>query len=209
MACLRCQPCNQMPRGRAALWHARLRALGFIVSPDPPCTSSDCPSQGCGLDIEACPPRCEGFEQQSMEAVASGLAFGGAGIRVSKTAKEYYRNYRDSGKQISHAQHQGEQLRLNIEQLSDLPALKQEHITPAKVSLRDIQEALPAISHSTRKRDRLHWITGGKSKFEREISQNKWVESSVTLNLLISLSQDMSAPSLLPSTISNPASPPC
>ena len=191
MGCSRRQPCDDMPRGRAALWPAWLRALGLIVSPDPPCTSSDCPSQGCGLDLEACPPRCEGFEQQSMEAVASGLAFGGAGIQVSKTAKEYYRNYRDAGKQISHAQHQGEQLLLTIEQLSDLPPSKQERITPAKASLRDIQEALPAISHPTRKRDRLHWITGGKSKFEREISQNQWVERSIILDLLISLSQDM------------------
>ena len=59
-----------------------------------------------------------------------------------------------------------------------------------KASLHDIEAALPAIVHSTRKKDRLHWITGGKSKFEREISQNQWIESFVT-NLLTSLSQDM------------------
>ena len=126
-----------------------------------------------------------------METVASSLAIGGAGIQVSKTAKKCYRNYRDAEKQISHAQHQGQQLLLNLEQLKDLPESKQECITPAKASLRDIQEALPAIAHSVGKRERLHWTAGGKSKFEREISQNQWIESSATLNLLISLSQDM------------------
>ena len=189
--CSRCQPCDDIPRGITALRPAWLRALGFIVSPDPPCASSDCPSQGCGLDLEACPPRCEGFEQQSMEAVASGLALGGAGIQVSKTAKEYYRNYRNAGKQISHAQHRGQQLLLNLAQLDDLPPSKQECITPAKASLHDIQEALPAISNPIRKRDRLHWSAGGKVKFEREVSQNQWIESSATLNLLISVSRDM------------------
>ena len=60
-----------------------------------------------------------------------------------------------------------------------------------KASLHDIEAALPAIIHSTRQRDRLRWITGGKSRFETEISQNQWIDSSVTLNLLKSLSQDM------------------
>ena len=191
MVCSRCQPRDDIPRGRAAFQLAWLRALRFIVSPRPRCASSDCPLQGCGLDLEACPPPCEGFEQQSMETVASSLAIGGAGIQVSKTAKKYYRNYRDAEKQISHAQHQGQQLLLSLEQLKDLPPSKQECITPAKASLHDIQEALPAIAHSVGKRERLHWTAGGKSKFEREISQNQWIESSATLNLLISLSQDM------------------
>lgn len=126
-----------------------------------------------------------------MEAVASSIAFGGAGIQVSKTAKEHYHNYRDAGKQISHAQHQGQQLRLTLEQLNELPPSKQDRIAPAKASLNDIQGALPTVFQSSKKRDRLQWITGGKSKFEREISENNRIESSATLNLLTSLSQDM------------------
>ena len=191
MVCLRCQPCDDIQQSRAALRSAWLRALAFIVSPGPPWASLDCPPQGCGLDLEACLPRCESFEQQSMEAVASGLALGGAGIQVSKTAKECYRNYKNAENQISHAQHQREQLLINLGQLNDLPPSKQECISPARASLHDIQDALPAISQSTRKRDHLRWIMGGKSKFEREISQNQWIESSTTLNLLISISQDL------------------
>ena len=191
MVCSRCQPCDDIPRGRAALQPAWLRALSFIVSLGPPCASLDWSPQGYGLDLEACPPRCEGFEQQSMETVASSLAIGGAGIQVSQTAKKYYRNYRDAEKQISHAQHQGQQLLLNLQQLKELPPSKQECITPAKASLHDIEAALPAIANSVRRIDRLHWTTGGKSKFEREISQNQCIESSATLALLISLSQDM------------------
>ena len=126
-----------------------------------------------------------------METVASSIAIGEAGIKVSKTAKKYYRNYKDAEKHISHAQNQRQQLLLNLEHLENLPPSKQEYITPAKASLHDIEAALPAIAHSGRKRDRLHWITGGKSKFEREIAQNQWIESSVTLNLLTSLYQDM------------------
>ena len=123
--------------------------------------------------------------------MASTVAIGGASIQVSKTAKECYQNYRDAEKQISHAVHQGQQLRLTLEKLSELPLSKQELITPAKASLNDIQGQLPAVSQPTRKKDRLRWITGGKSKFAREISPNNWIESSTTLNLLISLSQDM------------------
>ena len=191
MVCSRCQPCDDLPRGRAALQPAWLWALRFIVSLGPPCASLDWSPQGYGLDLEACPPRCESSEQQSMDTVASTLAIGGAGIQVSQTAKKYYRNYRDAEKQISHAQHQGQQLLLNLEQLKDLPPSKQECITPATASLHDIEAALPTIADSIRKRDRLHWITGGKSKFEREISQNQWIESSAMFNLLLSLSRDM------------------
>ena len=126
-----------------------------------------------------------------MEAAASGLALGGAGIQVSKTAKEYYHNYKDAEKQISHAQNQSQQLRLTVEQLSELPPSKQERIAPAKASLNHIQESLPTNLQCTRTRDRLQWITGRKAKFEREISHNNRFESSATLNLLISLSEDM------------------
>ena len=188
--CLQCgQPCSDAPEGRAVLWPALLRVLGFIP-PKTLCVFSGCPSQGCGLDLEACFSGCEGFEQR-MEIVASGLAIGGTSIQVSKTAKEYYHNYRDAGKQISYAQNQGQQLALTLEQLNGLPPSKQERIAPAKASFNDIHKALPTSFQSTRKRDRLQWITGGKSKFEREISQSNRIESSATLNLLISLSQDM------------------
>lgn len=160
------------------------------MPPEAPCVSSGCLSQGCGLDLEACLPECEGFEQ-SMDGAASSLEFAGVTIQATKKAKEYIHNYRNAEKQILYAQHQGQQLRLTLEQLNELPSSKQEHIAPAKASLNDIQEALPTNFQSARKRDKLQWITGGKSKFEREILQNNRIESSATLNLLISLSQDM------------------
>lgn len=189
MAWLRCQPCDDNPQSRAALWPALLRLLGFIP-PVFPCVSSAFFSQGCELDLEACPLRCDGFEQR-MEVAASGLTLGGASIQVAKTAKEYVHDYRDAGKQILHAQHQGQQLRLNLKQLKELPPSKQERIAPAKAAFDDIQGALPTVIQPTRKRDRLQWIAGGKSKFEREIFQNGRMETSATLNLLLSLSQDM------------------
>lgn len=126
-----------------------------------------------------------------MDAGASVIALGGASIQVSKTAKDYIDNYRDAGKQISHAQHQRQQLRLTLEQLNDLPPSKQERIAPAKALLKDIQEALPTTFQSARRRDKLQWTIRGKSKFEKEISPNNRIESSAILNLLVSLSQDM------------------
>ncbi len=185
----RWQPCHDVPQGRAAPWPAILRVLGFIP-PKAPCVSSGCLSQGCGLDLEACSPECESFEQ-SMDGAASSLEFAGVTIQATKKAKEYIHNYRNAGKQILQAQHQGQQLRLTLEQLNKLPSSKQERIAPAKASLNDIQQALPTNFQSTRKRDKLQWITGVKSKFEKEILQNNRIESSATLNLLISLSQDM------------------
>lgn len=126
-----------------------------------------------------------------MDGGASGLAIAGATIQTANTAKEFIHNYKNAEKQISSAQHQAAQLRLTLEQLNDLPSSKQEHVAPAKASLNDIQEALPTEFQSTRKRDKLQWITGGKSKVDREISRKSLFESSATLNLLVSLSQDI------------------
>lgn len=126
-----------------------------------------------------------------MDGAAAGLAFAGVTIQATKKSKEYIHNYRNAEKQILHAQHQGQQLRLTLEQLNELPSSKQERIAPAKALLNDIQEAIPTNFQSTRKRDKLQWVTGGKSKFESEMFQDNRIESSATLNLLISLSQDM------------------
>lgn len=68
--------------------------------------------------------------------------------------------------------------------LKEFPPSKQERIAPAKAAFGGIQGALPTISQPTRKRDRLRWVTGGKSKFEKEFSQNGWMETSATLSLL-------------------------
>ena len=126
-----------------------------------------------------------------MEVAVSGLTLGGASVQVAKTAKECIHDYRDAEKQISHAQHQGQQLGLTLKQLKELPPSKQERIAPAKASLNDIKRALPTISQPTRKRDRLQWMAGGKAKFEREIFQTNRMESSAILSLLVSMSQDL------------------
>ena len=189
MPCLQRQPCSDNPQSRAALWPALLRLLRFISLNDP-YVSSACLSQGCGLDLEACLPRHEGLEQR-MDGGTAALTFVGASLQVVKAVKENSRDYRDARKQALHAQHQAEQLHLTLKQLKELPPLKQERIAPVQASLNNIQEALPIISQPTRKRDRLRWIAGGKSKVEREISQINPMETSATFNLLVSLAQDM------------------
>lgn len=183
------QPCNDNSQGRAALGAASPKVVGN-VPPKAQCIHQGHLLQDCMLDLEACLPRCECLEQR-MEPVTSGLAFGGAIIQGSKTAKDFYRNYKDAKKQISQAQLQSQQLHSTVKQLNELPPSKQELIAPVKASLSNIQEALPTTIQSARKRDRVRWVTSGKSNFERETSQTNRVESSATLNILISVSQDM------------------
>ena len=183
------QPCNDNSQGRAALGAASLMVVGAVPS-KALCIHQGYLLQDCILDLEACLPRCECLEQR-MEPVTSGLAFGGAVIQGSKTAKDCYRNYKDARKQISQAQLQSQQLHSTLEQLDELPPSKQELIAPAKASLSSIKEALPTTFQSARKRDRVRWMKSGKSDFERETSQANRFENSATLNLLISLSQDM------------------
>ena len=183
------QPCNDNSRGRAVLGAASLDVVGHIPSKSP-CIHQGYLLQDCMLDLEACLPRCECLEQR-MDPVTSGLAFGGTVIQVSKTAKNCYRNYKDARKQISQAQLQSQQLHSTLEQLNELPPSKQELIAPVKASLSNIQEALPTTFQSARKRDRVRWMKSGKSDFERETSHANKFENSATLNILISLSQDM------------------
>lgn len=59
-----------------------------------------------------------------MEVAASGLTLGGARIQIVKTAKEYVDDYRDAGKQISHAQNQGQQLRSNSKLAERISSIK-------------------------------------------------------------------------------------
>ena len=183
------QPCNDNSQGKAAPWSASLNVVGD-VPPKVPCIHQGYLLQDCMLDLEACLPRCECLEQR-MEPVTSGLAFGGAVIQGAKTAKDSYRNYKDARKQISQAQLQSQQLRSTLEQLNELPPSKQELIAPVKASLSRIQEAIPTTFPSARKRDRVRWMTSGKSGFERETSRANHYENSATLNILLSLSQDM------------------
>ena len=183
------QPCNDKSQGKAALGAASLKVVGN-VPPKVPCIHQGYLLQNCMLDLEACLPSCECLEQR-MEPVTSGLAIGGAVIQGSKTAKDCYRNYKDAKKQISQAQLQSQQLHSTLKQLNELPPSKQELIAPVKASLRSIQEALPTKIQSARKRDRVRWMTSGKSDFERETSQANHFENSATLNILLSLSQDM------------------
>ena len=126
-----------------------------------------------------------------MEVFASGLAVVGAGIQVSKTAKSCYDNYRDAEEQMLHAQNQGNQLRQNQLQLNQLPESTKECIGPALASLNDVNAALPKIPHLKRKRNHLKWVFGGKSEFERQISQSERIESLLNSNLLLSICQDM------------------
>ena len=167
---------------------ALLNALAYM-SLESPNTSSDCLWQGYEYKTEIA-SKGEDCEQK-MEVLASGLAVVGAGIQVSKTTKSCYNDYRDAEKQMLHAQNQGNQLRQNQLQLNQLPELTKECIGPALASLNDVNAALPKTLHPKRKRDHLKWILGGKSKFEREISQSERIESLLNSNLLLSIRQDV------------------
>ena len=124
-----------------------------------------------------------------MEVFASGLAVAGAGLQVLKTTKSCYSDCRDAEKQMLHAQNQGKQLRQNQLQLDQLPESTKDRIGPALASLNDVNTALPKIPQLQRKRDRVKWVIGAKSEFEREISQSNRTESLLNLNLLLSIDQ--------------------
>ena len=167
---------------------ALLNVLAYM-SLECPDTSSDCPWQGYehGAEIFFQGEDCE----QIMDVFASGLAVVGAGIQVSKTTKRCYKNYRDAEEQMLHAQNQGNQLRQNQLQLNQLPESTKECIGPALASLNDVNAALPKIPNPKRKRDHMKWVVGGKSEFERQISQSERIESLLNSNLLLSVRQDM------------------
>ena len=167
---------------------ALLNVLAYM-SLESPDISSDCLWQGYEHDAEIA-SKGEDCEQ-TMEVFASGLAVVGAGIQVSKTTKSYYNDFRDAEKQMLHAQNQGNQLRQNQSQLKQLPESTKERIGPALASLNDVNEALPQTPHLKRKRDHLKWVFGGKSEFERKISQSERIEILLNSNLLLSICQDM------------------
>ena len=147
-------------------------------------------SRGHELELESCPPRCNNHKPK-MEALASGFTLAGTGIQATKAAKECYQDFRDSKNQISYALNHDKQLRLIQEQIDQLSPAVKERIGPAHASLHDIGAALPSVPHLTRKRDRLKWVISRKKEFEKGISQNNQIESSATLSLLISLSQEV------------------
>ena len=167
---------------------ALLNVLAYmsLKSPD---ISSDCLWQGYehAAGIATKGEDCE----QTMEVFASGLAIVGAGIQVSKTTKDCYDNYQNAEEQMLHAQNQGNQLRQNQLQLNQLPESTKECIGPALASLNDVNAALPKIPHLKRKRDHLRWVFGGKSEFERQISQIERIGGLLNSNLLLSICQDM------------------
>lgn len=152
--------------------------------------SAGCPSKERELDLVSRLSICDDGEQ-GMEVLASAITVAGTGVQASKITKECYHDYRDAKKQTSYAQHHCQQLRLNLEQLNQLSSSNIRRIGPAQASLKDIRAALPTVSQATRKKDRLKWVISRKAEFEREIAQNSQIESSATLGLLVSLSQEM------------------
>ena len=155
-----------------------------LKSPD---TAPECLCQGYEHDAEVA---LKGEDcEQGMDVLASSVAVVGAGVQVSKTTKSFYNDYRDAEKQMLHAQNQGNQLRQNQLQLNQLPESKKECLGPALASLNDVNAALPKIPRLQRKRDRVKWMIGGKSEFEREISQSNRTESLLNSNLLLSVNQ--------------------
>lgn len=155
-----------------------------LKSPD---TCSECLWQGYEHDAEVA---LKGEDcEQGMDVLASSLAVVGAGVQVSKTTKSCYNDYRDAGKQMLHAQNQGNQLRQNQLQLNQLPESTKERIGPALASLNAVDAALPEVPQLQRKRDRLKWVFGGKSEFERKFSQSDRTESLLNSNLLLSVDQ--------------------
>ena len=126
-----------------------------------------------------------------MEVVASALTVVGAGIQGAKTTKDLHDDYRNADGEVLQAQHQSHQLHLNRTQLDELSKLWKENIGPAQASLREIEDALPRHTSLQRKRDRLKWMIHGKKEFERHAAQQARAESSLTLNMLLSLCPKM------------------
>lgn len=150
---------------------ALLNVLAYM-SLESPDISSDCPWQGYEHD-------------------ANIASKGEDCIQVSKTTKSYYNDYRDAEKEMLHARNQGNQLRRNQLQLNQLPEPTKVCIGPALASLNDVTAALPNTPHLKRKRDHLKWVFGGKSEFERQISQSERIETLLNSNLLLSIRQDI------------------
>lgn len=155
-----------------------------------PEASLDCVERGHEYDLDSSSSRREDCEQV-MDGVASGLTLVAAGINISKTTKRCCDDYRGAQKQMLRAQQQGQQFQLNQGLIDELPQFKKERIGPAQASLKDVQASLPTEIHLERKRDHLKWALGRKSKIEREITQYNQIENSLSLNLLVSHSQDM------------------
>ena len=152
--------------------------------------TSKLPLKPSELDLEACILQCNG-SSQDMEVLASTLTVAGTGIQASKTAKEYYQNYRDAKEHIAHAKSHDQQLDSNLEHLKQLSPSNQERVAPAQALLNDIKATVPPLPDITRKRDRWKWIASQRAAFERAIVQTNRVETSATLSLLISLFREM------------------
>ena len=129
--------------------------------------------------------------KNNMEVLASGLTIAGTSIQAVKAALKLQRDFRDAEKQILQAESERQQIHLNSELLDQLPPSVKERIGPAEVLLHDVETALPLISHSTKKKDRLKWVVGRKAEFERAISPKCRIESSAQLSLLLSHSQNL------------------
>ena len=126
-----------------------------------------------------------------MEILGSSIAITTAGIQASKVTKGFYDDYKHADKHMLHAERQVQQVQLNRNQLNELPSSKKDRIGPVLASLEDVRAPSSTTSHPSRKRDRLKWAAGRKSEVEREITQNHRAESSLAVNLLLSLYEDM------------------
>ena len=126
-----------------------------------------------------------------MDGVASGLTLVAACIAITSRTKRLLHDYQDAPKQILHAQQQGLQFQVNQDLLDALPPSQKAHIGPAQKVLKDAQSSLLRSLQLEGRRDRFKWITGQKSQTEDKIAQYQNIESSITLNLLLALCQDL------------------
>ena len=126
-----------------------------------------------------------------VEVIASGLTFSGAGIQASGTAKGLRDDYTDAGKRILHAQRQGKRLRSNQIFLNGLPLSKKEATTSAETSINDPPATSPTDIDRERKRDCVEWALSRKSTFSKETTQSSLSETSLKLDLMMPLCQDL------------------
>ena len=167
---------------------ALLNERAYMLCEIPP-TSSDSPWQGYEDDGGSQFIVCDNCGRP-MEGVASVLAILGAGTQGVRVTQKVHKNYRDAPQQISRAQLQCQQHQVNQKLLTKLPLSTKKHIEPAEALLNDLRLNSSTTLQPRRKRDRLKWSLGGKTKVEREITQVQRAENALNLSLLLSHCED-------------------
>ena len=122
-----------------------------------------------------------------LSITASAIAIGGAFTATASNLKAFRSDYRDAEKERLQVHRQKEHVQINRSLLSALPSTTQDYLQNLESSLADVEAALPSQPSTWRKRDRVRWATGEKSKTKAEIAFLKDTEISSNLTLMLTI----------------------